>query len=774
MRRGISASTIKSWFQYRCERKVRYELSSDAELAAVPVAKDVREQAWAVLGQEFEARVVRRLHGESGVLSPAPGDDALSERLTGAFLRGKTTEPYAAQVNLKPVGLPSFLEGTKLFLKRNLADLIRRQPGERTGAPDRFTVIDVKATRRATAFHKTQVAFYVRVFEELLKEMGQARPVNAEIEAFGEIWRIPDRGTADGDEWQVERFSLAPYLRLVDEFCRDILPGIAARRVGAGTDETFFHIYFKCEQCNYLAHCSKAIAADLAANRRDVSAVPGLTHEAKRSLARLGLRCIADLSAASGLVRSPGIGWSLSRRAPQLLARAQALSAGTVARTEEEQTFLMPPRCDTVLILSIDHDPVDDRVAAIGYRRVEQGRARSERIEVPRTGSSADEADALVRVLGLLIADLTQIDATNADAEQRGDQAELQTYAHIFFYEPAEAVNLQRAIGRHLDDPRIRSGLLHLVRLFPPEDVVPEPEFRGFHHLPATAVRSVVEQLWALPVTVAYDLRQVSQALAARGCSSPYAPQPPFARPFSSLLGIEVIRQLREGHSNAAPVPAIVADVAARLDALSSVIQWIFDQNRSAAATGAPLLRLAKRPFRFQSSFDPLNVADLDALLACEIFENRAGLLEALVNLAQPAPRRRDAGRCMAGLTLRKHWPQGRDHVLIFDVPTPSRDSELGPGDINLILTDDNPDLRLDPRQWPAVSCRILAHKEEFGNRSDLVRVSVRRDAFVGQLFQRLMQRTGSGGWHIDRAFNDVTTGRAVAFLSNLAQGNGE
>ena len=379
MHRGISASTIKSWFQYRCERKVRYELSSGAELAAVPVAKDVREQAWALLGHEFEARVVRRLHRESGVLSPAPGDDALSERLTGAFLRGQTAASFAAQVNLKPAGLPFFLKGTNLFLKRNLADLVRRRPGERPDKPDLFTVIDVKATRHATSFHKTQVAFYVRVFEELLREMGRIRPINAEIDTFGEIWRIPDRGTADGDAWQVERFSLAPYLRLVDEFCRDVLPGIAARRVGAGIDETFFHIYFKCEQCNYLTHCSRAISADLPANRRDVSAVPGLTHEAKRSLARLGVRSIADLSAAAGLGRAPGISWSLFRRAPQLFARAQALSAGAVARTEEGQTFLMPPRCDVVLILSIDHDPIDDRVAAVGYRRVEKGRAKSGR-----------------------------------------------------------------------------------------------------------------------------------------------------------------------------------------------------------------------------------------------------------------------------------------------------------------------------------------------------------------------------------------------------------
>ena len=68
MAKGFSASTIKSWFQYRCERKVRYELSTDAELAEVPIVKDVREQAWAILGTQFEERVVQRLDRELGVL----------------------------------------------------------------------------------------------------------------------------------------------------------------------------------------------------------------------------------------------------------------------------------------------------------------------------------------------------------------------------------------------------------------------------------------------------------------------------------------------------------------------------------------------------------------------------------------------------------------------------------------------------------------------------------------------------------------------------------
>src|SRR5262249_4887725 len=184
MGKGFSASTIKSWFQYRCERKVRYELSTEAELAAVPVVKDVREQAWALLGTQFEERVVRRLHREVGVLGPTAGDDALSERLTAAFLRGDRNERYAAQVNLRPNLLPQFLQGTGLHLNRNLADLLRREPDGAAEGSSRLTVIDVKATRHATAFHKAQVAFYVRVLEELLKELSLSQPMKVTIDPF--------------------------------------------------------------------------------------------------------------------------------------------------------------------------------------------------------------------------------------------------------------------------------------------------------------------------------------------------------------------------------------------------------------------------------------------------------------------------------------------------------------------------------------------------------------------------------------------------------------
>jgi hypothetical protein len=757
MPKGLSASTIKSWFQYRCERKVRYELSSDEELAAVPVAKDVREQAWAILGQDFEERVVDRLSRETSVLRPAPGDFGLNGRLAGAFLRGLRPETYAAQINLKTNAIPPFLEGTGLTLARTYPDLIRI---ERNGERLIFTIIDVKATRRATPFHKTQVAFYVRVLEALLNDLGVA----AQISSTGEIWRIPDDGTAEGDQWQAEVFSLSPYLRLVDEFCRDVLPGIAAKQVRPGLDETFFHLYFKCEQCSFLEHCYKAIEPSRPPAQRDVSAVPGLTHEAKRTLVKLGRGSVAGLAGSPGFAQTPGIGWSLSRRAPALIGRAKSLLADAVARTEEKQTFLMPPRADAVILISVDQDPVDDRLAAIGYRLIQNGKLVREAVEVPASGSAKDEADAMAAVLGPLIDDLTKIDQANAQAQPGSE-----IYAHIFLYEPAEAINLQRAVGRHLEDPRIRGGLLHLVRLFPPEDIVPEPEFKGVHHLPATAVRSVVEQLYALPVAVSYDLRQVSGALAGTGGGPAYIPKDGFARPFSSLLSIEVIRNLRDGRPGAKSLAEISDDVRARLEALGGIIAWLFAENEKATHAGSPLLRLSKQPFRFQATFDPLNAVDLDVLLACELLENRAGLLETLIALSQPADRRRDAGRCYAGLSLVKHWQYGGLEMMSFAVPHVSQSCELGPGEFNLILTNDSPDLRLNPAMWGAVGCQIRPPNDGYESRRDLVLAAVPRNVFNAPTMQELLRTTGNGGWYIDQRFGDVNTAKAAAFLGDLA-----
>jgi hypothetical protein len=81
-------------------------------------------------------------------------------------------------------------------------------------------------------------------------------------------------------------------------------------------------------------------------------------------------------------------------------------------------------------------------------------------------------------------------------------------------------------------------------------------------------------------------------------------------------------------------------------------------------------------------------------------------MLDALVSFAQPFSQRRDRARCVADMTLKQHWKTdwGR-YSLLFSVPPESRESELSSSNFDLILTDDNPDIRLNPPFGPCSRC---------------------------------------------------------------------
>lgn len=759
---ALSASTVKSWFQYRCERKTRYETMTGKERDGIPILRDLVTTPWSQLGNRFERRVVGRLKTETSVLEPTVGEDFLSQALSIAFLQSHRPEQYASQLLLEARGpLQDLLKlPDGVAIRRSYADLVKI---DHDGPEPLFQVIDIKAAQHATPFHKAQVAFYSLLLQSLLGELNAP----GALSRTGQIWCLPPGSKGDDGRCQVEEFRLEPYQRLVMDFFRNEVPSIAKSIVSPKWDSTFFHIYFKCEQCEYLRHCRQAIREDLQPEDRDVSAVAGVSHEAKRSLLGLGISTVGKLAEAQGLRASSGGSWALRRRAESLVRRAQALVADEVQRIPGVASYLMPPRVDVALYLVVDVDPVEDNLITLGYLRSERGKNRH-LVEVLQEGSPELESAALCKVLGQLVQDLAEIDRHNAAHEDAPAQ---QFHAHIFLYEPSEAVDLQDAVGRHLQNALVRTGLLHLVRMFPPEDVVPEPEFRGIHHLPATALRSVIEQLFALPIMVSYDLRQATCALADADPSvSPlYAPEAPFRRPFSSRLSIDVCRELRDGRIEA---DLVRDDVVARLDAMRALAEWLMRENAAALQREGDhaFLRLNKRPFRFQATLDPLNAVDLDLLRAFELLENRAGMLDALVSLAQPFGQRRDRARCVAQMTLKRHWRTdwGR-HSMLFSVPPESRESELSSSNFDLILTDDNPDIRLNPQLWPLFEARIAPERADFATSGTLL-VDVGADVFEGGEFQRLLRETGERNWFLDRTFKDVTTARAEGFMAFLGE----
>jgi hypothetical protein len=748
MTSSLSASTVKSWFQYRCERKTRYDMMTRAERDNATIVRKESGAAWALEGDRFETRVLARLSAEQPVLGPGPNEDRLGQAETIAFLRGQTKEKAATQLGLEQgpsfraaLGLPDQLQ-----VNRSYTDIVFRDSKPEGTI---FRIVDIKATRSSTPFHKAQVAFYALLLRGMLADLG----IDATVDATGAVWHIRDGSRVVEGFVNPASFPLKPYLRLVEEFLKRDAPRIAKRKVFANLDETFFHIYFKCEQCDYLSHCRKAIE-QANPEDNDVSAVPGVSHEGKLALQARSLTTVGLLARSAGIGAAGPTSWSLQRRSDTIIARAGAITANEVRRLPDVMSYLMPPRIDRAFYLLADHDAVEDNLVTIAYMR--RGGPPRSVIRVIDKSSPDAERQALLDVLAALIADLGEVDAHNETADP--DQL---LQAHIFIYEPAEARAIQAAIGRHLNDPQVRTGLLHAVRLFPPEDVVPEPEFEGAHHLPATAIRSVIEQLYALPTIVSYDLRQVSEALKAAGqIDAAYAPVGTLRRDFSSLLAMEAIRSLREGRHDALTLTDVEADVRARLETAARLVEWLTSQN---GAAQPPFLRLEKQPFRFQSTLNPLNAGDLDLLYAYELLDSRSALLETLVRLAQPARVRQQRGECLAGLTLES---EGRHRNgrrwLRFSIPRESCDAEISPDDIGLILTDDNPDLRLSPANWRPLEIRF-----NYGDYGSLfVNMSARQ--YDSPIMAHLRRQTGPKGWCIDKTHRDINGPRVQNFLRQL------
>lgn len=748
MASSLSASTVKSWFQYRCERKTRYDMMTRAERDSATIVKEESGAAWALEGNKFEERVLARLGKEEPVLGPGPNEDRLGQAETIAFLRGETKQKAATQLGLEQG--PSFRAAlslpNNLQINRSYTDIVFR---ETTPEGTVFRIVDIKATRSSTPFHKAQVAFYALLLRGMLADLA----IHAKVDATGAVWHI--RAGSRVEEGLVEpaTFALKPYLRLVEDFLKRDAPRIAKQKVYANFDETFFHIYFKCEQCDYLAHCRKAIEHPNPADN-DVSAVPGVSHEGKLALQARGLKTVGLLAGSAGIGVAGPTSWSLQRRSDTIIARAGAITANEVRRLPDVMSYLMPPRVDRAFYLLADTDAVEDNLVTIAYMR--RGGTPRSVIRVIARSSLEAERQALLDVFTALIVDLGEVDAHNEAADP-----DKQLQAHIFIYEPAEARAIQAAIGRHLDDPQIRTGLLHAVRLFPPEDVVPEPEFKGAHHLPATAIRSVIEQLYALPTMVSYDLRQVSETLHAAGqIDAAYVPVGIFRRDFSSLLAMEAIRSLREGLRDAVTVAQVEADVCARLETAARLVDWLTSRN---AAAQPPFLRLQKQPFRFQSTLNPLNAGDLDLLHAYELLDSRSALLETLVRLAQPVRVRQQRGECLAGLTLEGEGRHSNGRRwLRFSIPPESRDAEISPDDIGLILTDDDPDLRLNPATWRPLEIRF-----NYGDYGSLfVNMSARQ--YDSPVMASLRRNTGPKGWCIDKTHRDINGPRVQNFLLQL------
>lgn len=746
----VSASSVKSWFQYRCERKFVYECMDDAARKAVPVLESVMLEPWARFGRDYEDQVLARLRGEGRkTLEPAPGSDALSPNQTAAFCRGEYGAVVAYQLLLESSEAARNrlgLQKVPVEFKRGKADLVLLRMVD--GKPV-LRIVDIKSTREALPFHKTQVAWYSILLGGMLTQAG----IDATVDSVGEIWHLPLTTNPEPGEYVPSEFRLGSYESIIEDWAHHELRTAARKRVTRGVDETSFHVYFKCEQCKFSAHCERSIADSVAPKDLDVSAIAGLSQQSKALLWSKGIKTVGRFVERWQQVLSSGHSdWLLSTRGEELMARADALLHGAVAAIPNHVSLRIPPRAEVKVLLLVDRDPMASRLSSLSVRILEQG-TQSEVKEV--ITSHAEERAALLSVLGAVRDVMKRVHAGN----ERGSRLVM----HFYVYEPVEGRDIAEALGRHLDDAALVAGLLELIRVFPPDEAIPEPEYRGFHHLPTGAVRSVLEEVFALPAKVSWDLRRASAALSRhpRPPAHPYQPTPDFEQRFSSRMPLPVCRELEAGTRDRSTV---VDDLTRRLEALQGMVEWLERENEFAPAD-RKFLRLNKAPFRLYASLPPLRARHLEVLRAQVLLETRGGLVSTLHTLAQPLERRISRQACLADLQLRKHGrTTNGDAWLRFEVPMDRMGSDVRASEPMLLLTDGHPDRVLDQNAWPSFR---VEWKQDPNYPPHHVFLFMDGAAFDSDGFQKLFTAP-STRWVIDKAHFDVNGARLDSFLQHI------
>ncbi|HEX8387116.1 MAG TPA: AAA domain-containing protein, partial [Rubricoccaceae bacterium] len=359
-------------------------------------------------------------------------------------------------------------------------------------------------------------------------------------------------------------------------------------------------------------------------------------------------------------------------------------------------------------------------------------------------GARSNSKDPELRDLALNAADLRVRWQRARDAAEalvaplkadRWDRRKRQQTLHLYVYDGLDLAAIKSALERHMGpetDDALRREIVRLVRLFPPDSVLPDAE--TFRSVPGTVVVDALRRLAALPAPYIYDLKAVSalyRPSKADGSvtGSQYLPRSAFAWPLSNQVAFERIHdvwnerafshKVRDPDGNrvlrtyehAETLAQIETTVRGKLRATDSVVRRLkqdhdAERDREAAERGVDrrdargTLLLRKGPFRLYTDFDPTDFSDPEALqtfalLEAALSELQTRSLHALKPDERVAKFEAIGGlRYLPGLdedekTVHAGKPQERTfaQALWFAFDPASRDAKFVAGQDHLVVT---------------------------------------------------------------------------------------
>lgn len=504
----LSPSRVARFFFHECERYLRYRTATAEQRRAdgIPSAEEDRSVLTRAIlqgGFDWEEVILRDHLGNRAVIAAAEDAVPLHERRhdfasTIAILA--TAEPgqviYQPTLEARPAvydayGLdPAFVQFVDCH-----PDLLAIEE-----APDggrHVVVVDAKASDLMKLSHRIQVALYSLILEHALADSGV---VDLGVAREGGVWLY--------GEAEPERFSLSSTRPPLETFLAEDLTPLLSAPAG----DAFWHLYFRCEWCDYFHHCrDEAEATD------DVSLVPYLSTFAKRHLAtRAGVRTVRDLSVL--LDRNDvnevlvGCG-SLEGRASRLRIAVDALEEGKPIPTGTASVG-MPVREHVRVILTVQSEPLTGAVYGYAINRFSNRKVFDEPTATVVGVASDDSLPELARLRAALVRDLMAIlgpvDEHNRVTDEWREQQTLQCYV----FDGYERELLVQALLEEATSGDAREDALALLFHFQhPDLAVADDHPKAEVFFPLIALTDVVRQVTALPAHVVYRLADVNAFL---------------------------------------------------------------------------------------------------------------------------------------------------------------------------------------------------------------------------------------------------------------------
>ena len=402
-----------------------------------------------------------------------------------------------------------------------------------------------------------------------------------------------------------------------------------------------WHVDNRCSFCEYLGEPRPASASDphaaphpdhclaTARGQDHVSRVAFISQGARLSLAQAGVSRVAALA---GLQHTSPVfdSHQILRATRTVVAgRATSLQTGQVAIPPQSGTSASMPRwADLHIYLSVDFDIGSAITVAFGLRAFwYEPRAYGSPLTTQRQsrawphntrgGASANTWVVIDRDLTAerreLLAFLEQIhdilDWCQQQDEQtltnsavgpltRTQRAGYRTKVQFYIWDSLQYDHLARVIGRHLPAILENRTIDYLAWLFPPEELLPNPELVT-QRAPITIVRDVVRGLLAAPVAHYYSLIELArvyheQRLPANVAT--FSIHPHFSTPLSDQIPSERAHEIW-GRVTArrhwqGQMTIYVETVRKRLAALETVTRRLETDLRPQLSHTAPFIRL--------------------------------------------------------------------------------------------------------------------------------------------------------------------------------------